>query len=318
MNKTFKAVNCRHFRIAALIFLSLSAGQLAGLAAEPPLSGAELRDSSLVGGEYCPASEKPLFRAVRNDYFPLGRVIANMLGDETAEHVAWSVTEYMTRRGWNPSDLSLDQVRAAKRAALDELLKAKKEYAASPCSIALRAAIYTGGGGTLAKSGKAMGILAGDSVYEAEGYATWDNSSRTSVLLEIHEAGIKRAGYAGLGSITREWALPLFIPHDEITAAWSYDYYVRKLPANGGSSEQIEVRERLNPGFAAFDSRAKAELDAEREGRPLGRLLYVINTCQSSCETSADTKAEFSKVLGGVFISAKFENGLGFQVVKVR
>ncbi|MCX5792574.1 MAG: hypothetical protein NTY45_10255 [Elusimicrobia bacterium] len=318
MGKIFKEDLYRNFRFAAVVLLSLSAGQLAGLAAEPPLSEAELRDSSLVGGSFCAAVEKPLFRSVRNDYFPLGRVIANMLGDETAEHVAWSVTEYITQRGWNPSDLSLDQVRLAKRAVLEDLGKAKTEYAGNPCSVALSAAIQTSGGGTLARSGKAMGILAGDSAYEAEGYATWDNGSRTSVMLEIHEAAVKRAGYAGLGSITKEWAIPVFIPHDEITAAWSYDYYVRKLPGIKGYPEQIEVRARLDPGFAAFDSRVKAELDAEREGRPLGELLYVINTCQNSCETGAAIKEEFSKVIGVKFPAAKLENGLGFQVVKVR
>ena len=302
--------------LVLLVALLIGAGQPFASALEPPLSEQELRDSSLVG-DNCPSSEKPLFRAIRDNYFPPGRIIANMLGDETAEHVSWAVTRIIRERNWNPSDLSLDQIRLAKRTALDALRAAKKTVD-RPCSIASIASLQTSGGGTFEKSAEALGILSGDTIYEAEGYAIWDQGAKRSTIVEIHESDIKRAGYSGIGSIGLEWAFPVFIPHYEITAAWSHDYYFRKVTEADGSPVRVEIRKRLKPGFIAFDSLAIAEIDAAREGRPLGKLLYVARTCRKPCNSSESAKSEFLRFIGDNFLPPKLGDEMDFQVIKAQ
>lgn len=176
-----------------------------------------LRRTAVAHPRFCAASQGPLYRGVTGEFFPLSRVIRNMVGDQSAEHPSWRFSGILSEVGTQAgSPISVDLYNRAKLIAATELdtrIGVAGRRDRRSCVFGTESAIETSRGKSEDEKWRSLGISTATSFGKAQNYAPIGGT-----ILEITEK-VPRAVPAG-NQFQGEYIIPILIPAHDISRAW--------------------------------------------------------------------------------------------------
>lgn len=252
------------------------------------------QNSALVDqGGKCPPANQSLYRGIRGNYFNAIKIIKNMLGDETEEHFSWRLTNILKERFSQP--YTVDDVHNAKLLAFTEL-KQKTSKASNICGLTFSVETHI-----VEEHKNSLGIPSSLSFDVAAAYVSLFGGSEGAIL-KIDEK-IPRAGrdfYMWKSQGEAEYYFPIYIPNDDITAAWVPGLFIEKTSSANGI--EIKVHEYL----------------WQREKSPIqdGPTLFSIQMCMPDKTCESDLKKTTSEKANQIMPAlADYIRQRGYRIV---
>lgn len=235
-------MNITIINIIALLTLSTGVTVFASNFSNTPVS--LIKSTSLVNLTTCP-SASVLYRGISGNFFPIENVLKNMLGDSLAELPSWRLsTIYNSLKNEGTSDSI--KWETAKKIAEKEFNLLRNKNAGKICDLANHFADLTMQGNDLKTRSKSLGIAFTPNRSYAAGYigakiynassASNESAMQNGILVEIKEQ-IPRAGLASEYGNQQfaEFYVPLFVPKEDISAAWTDSLHIEKQFDSSGN-----------------------------------------------------------------------------------
>ena len=208
------------------------------------IDSAWLKNTSLSNRTTCPQASL-LYRGMTGNFFTIEKAIENMLGDSLAELPSWRLSSIYKTFDKNGK---IDEINweNAKKIAASELNLLQKKYGEQVCNVANYFAELTMQGHNLNTRSKSLGIAFTPNKAYAAGYIgakiyvpSFDKNEilvNSGILIGIKEH-ISRAGYASAygNQNYEEFYVPIFVPKEDIFAAWTEDLHIEKTVDSAGN-----------------------------------------------------------------------------------
>lgn len=217
-----------------------------------------IKNSSFFDGKDCPAAGT-LYRGVQGGFFDLGRVVRNMVGDEMAEHPSWKLSRRIFFE-YPSGTMTLQAWREEKRLAAVNLMK---EYSSSK-----ERCIFFGFRAVQETFVLKPKWSYGPDTYGIPTAITYSNALHyvrdpASVVLRIDEK-YPRAARVRISNPQEfdEYYIPIAIPAQDISGAWSRQYFLEKRETLEGSFQDVRIYRNRVRGQFPSDPLERGELAA--------------------------------------------------------
>jgi hypothetical protein len=205
-----------------------------------------------INGKDCQDFDGPLYRGSRGGYFPLSRIVRNMLGDLTAEHPSWRLTAMSEE---SSGTLSEKQWALLKEKAAQEI------KGLDGCKVGQESMVSTVLSGNILGKKQAKAIPVSSDFWFSQSYSSMSpfqgepHGEQKGSIIRIDEH-IKRAAHV----IENEYYVPIVIPAEDITQGWASGLRVIKEVGLSGQLKQISIYKEGSPNSNPPSSRPIAKI----------------------------------------------------------